>query len=127
MLIAESYGGRDEPVDALVGNFVDVGLAPAFDPLRVKGTPTEQTYQEYEETGTDLAQLLTQKVSGCSRNEAFAILVKGGHIFADVSSYRLTTIHCSSCQCVASASTPAAGAVGRQNLCNAGSAQLPRC
>ena len=62
MLIAESYGGRDEPVDALVGNFVDVGLAPPFDALRVKGTPTEQTYQEYEESGTDLAQLLTQKV-----------------------------------------------------------------
>lgn len=62
VLIAESYGGRDEPVDALVGNFVDVGLPPPFDPLRVKGTPTERTYQEYEEAGTDLAQLLTQKV-----------------------------------------------------------------
>ena len=62
-MIAESYGGRDEPVDALVGNFVDIGLAPPFDPLRVKGTPTEQTYQEYEEAGTDMAQLLTQKVS----------------------------------------------------------------
>jgi len=62
VIVAESYGGRDEPVDALVGNFVDVGLAPPFDALRVKGTPTEQTYQEYEESGTDLAQLLTQKV-----------------------------------------------------------------
>ena len=63
VIIAESYGGRDEPVDALVGNFVDIGLAPPFDPLRVKGTPTEQTYQEYEEAGTDMAQLLTQKVT----------------------------------------------------------------
>ena len=66
LLIAESFGGRDEPVDSLVGNFVDVGLDPVFDPLRVKGTPTEATYQAFEEAGTDLAQLLTAKVAkGC--------------------------------------------------------------
>ena len=41
---------------------MDVGLDPVFDPLRVKDTPTESTYQAYEEAGTDLAQLLTAKV-----------------------------------------------------------------
>ena len=66
MLIAESFGGKDEPVDALVSNFVDVGLDPVFDPLRVKDIPTESTYQAWEETGTDLAQLLTAKVSAPS-------------------------------------------------------------
>ena len=45
-----------------MGNFVDVGLDPVFDPLRVKDTPTEATYQAFEEAGTDLAQLLTAKV-----------------------------------------------------------------
>ena len=62
LLIAESFGGRDEPVDTLVGNFVDVGLDPVFAPLRVKAIPTESTYQAFEEAGTDLAQLLTAKV-----------------------------------------------------------------
>ena len=62
LLIAESFGGRDEPVDSLVGNFVDVGLDPVFAPLRVRDVPSEATYQAFEEAGTDLAQLLTAKV-----------------------------------------------------------------
>jgi hypothetical protein len=45
VLVAESYGGRDEPVDTLVGSLVDVNVAPIFDPLRVKAVPTEGTYQ----------------------------------------------------------------------------------
>lgn len=61
LLIAESYGGDDEPVDTLLQRFVTLGVT-AVPPLRVKGEPTEATYQEYEEAGTDLGQLLTQKV-----------------------------------------------------------------
>jgi len=61
LMVAESYGGDDEPVDALVKAFVEIGVEPAMDPLRVKETPTESTYQLYEEAGTDLGQLLTQK------------------------------------------------------------------
>ena len=45
VLIAESYGGQDEPVDALLNNLVDIGVPVILDPLRVKANPTEGTYQ----------------------------------------------------------------------------------
>lgn len=45
VLIVESYGGRDEPVDTLINNFVGVGVEPALDPVRVKEVPNESTYQ----------------------------------------------------------------------------------
>ncbi len=45
MIIAESYGGRDEPVDTLVASLVNVNVVPLLDPLRVKAPPTESTYQ----------------------------------------------------------------------------------
>ena len=62
VLVAESYGGKDEPVDTLLSSFVDVGITPfGVGALRVKDTPTEATFQAFEEAGTDLAQALTQK------------------------------------------------------------------
>ena len=45
VMIAESYGGRDEPVDTLVGSFVDISVQTSMEPLRIKETPTENTYQ----------------------------------------------------------------------------------
>ena len=45
VLIAESYGGADEPVDTLLNGFVQAGVEPALDPLRVKSDPNEATYQ----------------------------------------------------------------------------------
>ena len=57
IVVAESYGGRDEPVDTLVASLVDINVSPIFDPLRVKETPDQAIYQAYEETGTDLAQV----------------------------------------------------------------------
>ena len=64
VVVAESYGGRDEPVDTLVAQLVDAGMQlPPAPPLRVRADPTEQTYQAYEEAGTDLAQSLTQKAA----------------------------------------------------------------
>jgi len=45
VLIAESYGGRDEPVDTLTNNFVGVGVEPVFEPVRVKEVPNEAAYQ----------------------------------------------------------------------------------
>lgn len=44
-MIAESYGGKDEPVDTLVGSFVDISVQVTMDPLRIKEKPNEKTYQ----------------------------------------------------------------------------------
>ncbi|MGD1866236.1 MAG: diflavin flavoprotein [Phormidesmis sp.] len=56
----ESYGGDDEPIDTLQTNLQDLDLKVAFDPIRVKDTPSEATYQLCEETGTDLGQDLAK-------------------------------------------------------------------
>jgi flavorubredoxin/flavin reductase (DIM6/NTAB) family NADH-FMN oxidoreductase RutF len=56
----ESYGGDDEPIDTLLTRFQDLELQVAFDPIRIKETPHETTYQLCEESGTDLGQLLAQ-------------------------------------------------------------------
>jgi flavorubredoxin/flavin reductase (DIM6/NTAB) family NADH-FMN oxidoreductase RutF len=56
----ESYGGDDEPIDTLQSNLQDLELKVAFDPIRVKDTPSEAVYQLCEETGTDLGQQLAQ-------------------------------------------------------------------
>jgi flavorubredoxin/flavin reductase (DIM6/NTAB) family NADH-FMN oxidoreductase RutF len=56
----ESYGGDDEPIDTLQAKLQDLGLKVAFEPLRIKDTPTEATYQLCQETGTDLGQQLAQ-------------------------------------------------------------------
>lgn len=62
-MIAESFGGDDEPVDTLRANLIGVNATLFAEPLRVKRTPDEQIYQGLEEAGTDLAQVLTQKAS----------------------------------------------------------------
>ncbi len=56
----ESYGGDDEPIDTLQTNLQDLELKVAFEPIRIKDTPSEATYQLCEETGTDLGQELAQ-------------------------------------------------------------------
>ncbi|MGF1524714.1 MAG: diflavin flavoprotein [Leptolyngbyaceae cyanobacterium] len=56
----ESYGGDDEPIDTLATRFQDLELQIGFDPIRIKDTPDEATYQLCEEAGTDLGQLLGQ-------------------------------------------------------------------
>ncbi|MEQ8463413.1 diflavin flavoprotein [Coleofasciculus sp. E1-EBD-02] len=56
----ESYGGDDEPIDPLLGQFRNLGLKEGFAAIRVKETPTEATYQLCEEAGTDMGQLLTR-------------------------------------------------------------------
>ncbi|CAL5226217.1 g9058 [Coccomyxa viridis] len=72
IIVAESYGGKDEPVDTLVASLVDINVSPIFDPLRVKETPDQAIYQAYEETGTDLAQALTQKESVAKKKAAMS-------------------------------------------------------
>lgn len=56
----ESYGGDDEPVDPLLSRFKELHLTEGFPAIRVKDTPTEQTYQLCEEAGVDLGQLLSR-------------------------------------------------------------------
>ncbi|MBE9069010.1 diflavin flavoprotein [Leptolyngbya cf. ectocarpi LEGE 11479] len=56
----ESYGGDDEPIDTLHTKLQDLDLKVAFDPIRVKDTPSEALYQLCDETGTDLGQDLAQ-------------------------------------------------------------------
>ena len=56
----ESYGGNDEPIDPLRTKFLDLGLREGFKVIKVKDTPSENTYQLCDESGTDLGQTLVQ-------------------------------------------------------------------
>jgi flavin reductase (DIM6/NTAB) family NADH-FMN oxidoreductase RutF/flavodoxin len=53
-----SYGWSGEAVDIISGKLKDAGYTLAFEPIRIKFTPTEATLQVCEETGTDFAQAL---------------------------------------------------------------------
>ncbi len=53
-----SYGWSGEAVDIIAGKLKDAGYTLAFEPIRIKFTPTEATLQVCEETGTDFAQNL---------------------------------------------------------------------
>ncbi|WP_320663529.1 diflavin flavoprotein [Prochlorococcus sp. MIT 1223] len=59
--VYDSFGGDDEPVDVIVSNLKALGQKEAFTPLRVRRTPDSNTYQRFEEAGTDLGQLLNRK------------------------------------------------------------------
>ncbi|CAG9467029.1 unnamed protein product [Pedinophyceae sp. YPF-701] len=71
-IIAESFGGEDEPVDTMAAQFTNVGVELAAKPLRVKATPDAAMYQLYEETGTDLAQQLTSKEAIAAKKAAMS-------------------------------------------------------
>ncbi|PNW71243.1 hypothetical protein CHLRE_16g691800v5 [Chlamydomonas reinhardtii] len=72
VVIAESYGGRDEPVDVLAAQLQDVGAELLAPPLRLKDLPAQATYQLFEEEGTDLAQALTAKESIARKKAAMS-------------------------------------------------------
>ena len=59
--LVESYGGDDEPIDPLLNKFRELELTDGFEPIRVKSTPTDVTYQICEEAGTDFGQILVIK------------------------------------------------------------------
>ncbi len=61
--IFETGGGDDEPIDPLLNKFRDLGLTPAFPPIRIKQEPTENTYKLCEEAGTDIGQWVTRDKS----------------------------------------------------------------
>ncbi len=57
----DAYGGNDEPIDVLANKFRSLGQKEAIEPLRVKKHPDANTFQKFEEAGTDLGQLLNRK------------------------------------------------------------------
>ncbi len=59
----ETGGGDDEPIDPVLTKFRELGLKPAFGAIKIKETPTENTYKQCEEAGTDLGQWLTRDKS----------------------------------------------------------------
>jgi flavorubredoxin/flavin reductase (DIM6/NTAB) family NADH-FMN oxidoreductase RutF len=58
--VFETGGGDDEPIDPLVSKFRNLGLTEVFPAIRIKQTPTENTYKLCEEAGTDLGQWVTR-------------------------------------------------------------------
>eukprot|EP00240_Pyramimonas_obovata_P003169 CAMPEP_0118924030 /NCGR_PEP_ID=MMETSP1169-20130426/2340_1 /TAXON_ID=36882 /ORGANISM="Pyramimonas obovata, Strain CCMP722" /LENGTH=646 /DNA_ID=CAMNT_0006865109 /DNA_START=70 /DNA_END=2010 /DNA_ORIENTATION=+ len=61
VLVAESYGGNDEPVDPLNSAIRDQNATIPIQPLKVKEEPSEAALQLFEESGTDLGQALSTK------------------------------------------------------------------
>lgn len=59
----ETGGGDDEPIDPILIKFRELRLKPAFGAIKIKETPTENTYKQCEEAGTDLGQLLNRAKS----------------------------------------------------------------
>ena len=59
--IFDSFGGNDEPIDTLAHKLRELGQKEALSPLRVKQNPDPNIYQEFEEAGTDLGQLINKK------------------------------------------------------------------
>jgi flavorubredoxin/flavin reductase (DIM6/NTAB) family NADH-FMN oxidoreductase RutF len=57
----ECFGGEDRSIDLISNRFRDLGLSPAFAMIRVRENPSEAIYQQCEEAGTDVGQLLTRK------------------------------------------------------------------
>jgi flavorubredoxin/flavin reductase (DIM6/NTAB) family NADH-FMN oxidoreductase RutF len=54
----DAYGGNDEPIDAIGQQLRDLGHAEGFPPLRIRTVPDGTAFQQCEEAGTDLGQLL---------------------------------------------------------------------
>ncbi len=59
--IYDSFGGNDEPIDSLASKLRELGQKEALSPLRVKNIPDPIIYQQFEEAGTDLGQLINKK------------------------------------------------------------------
>ncbi|WP_341526463.1 diflavin flavoprotein [Nostoc sp. UHCC 0302] len=100
--IFETGGGDDEPIDPLVSKFRNLGLTTVFPAIRIKQTPTENTYKLCEEAGTDLGQWVTRdrsiknmKSLGADLDKALGRLSGGLYIITakkgDVSSAMLAS------------------------------------
>ena len=59
--VYDCYGENDEPIDSIANQLRTLVQKEAFSPLRVKSIPDSKTYQQFEEAGTDLGQILNRK------------------------------------------------------------------
>ncbi len=59
--VYDAYGGNDQPIDVVASQLQILGQKTAFEPLRVRTIPDSNTYQRFEEAGTDLGQVLNRK------------------------------------------------------------------
>ncbi len=59
--VYDAFSGNDEPIDSVTNQLRNLGQKDAFAPLRVKDIPDGNTYQQFEEAGTDLGQLLNRQ------------------------------------------------------------------
>ncbi|KGG16906.1 MULTISPECIES: diflavin flavoprotein [unclassified Prochlorococcus] len=59
--VYESFGESDEPIDVIANQLRGLGQKEAFSPLRIKKSPDANTFQRFEEAGTDLGQILNRK------------------------------------------------------------------
>ncbi|MDJ0733778.1 MAG: diflavin flavoprotein [Nostocaceae cyanobacterium] len=57
----ECYGGDDEPIAPLRKRFIDLGVKEAFPAIKIKETPTDQTYQQVETAATEMGQKLVRE------------------------------------------------------------------
>ncbi|MCC5621712.1 diflavin flavoprotein [Nostoc sp. CHAB 5715] len=100
--VFETGGGDDEPIDPLLSKFRNLGLTTVFPAIRIKETPTENTYKLCEEAGTDLGQWVTRdrsikamKSLGADLDKALGRLSGGLYIItakkSDVSSAMLAS------------------------------------
>jgi flavorubredoxin/flavin reductase (DIM6/NTAB) family NADH-FMN oxidoreductase RutF len=100
--VFETGGGDDEPIDPLLSKFRNLGLITVFPAIRIKQTPTENTYKLCEEAGTDLGQWVTRdrsikvmKSLGADLDKALGRLSGGLYIITakkgDVSSAMLAS------------------------------------
>ncbi len=59
--VYDAYSGNDEPIDSVATQLRGLGQKEAFLPLRVRQKPDLNVYQQFEEAGTDLGQILNRK------------------------------------------------------------------
>jgi flavorubredoxin/flavin reductase (DIM6/NTAB) family NADH-FMN oxidoreductase RutF len=57
----EAFGGDDEPIDSLRQKFTSQGIKEGFSAIKIRETPSPDTYQLCEEAGTDFGQKIVRE------------------------------------------------------------------
>lgn len=81
-----SFGWSGEAVDIIAEKLQDSGYTMGFEPIKIKFTPTDETLQFCEETGTDFAQVLREsKRVRTSLNSASTVEQAMGRVVGSLS------------------------------------------